>query len=62
VPWVLSVGVNRRGREVDHSHPSSAEVKNVWSYNSTPQYAFSAWCSVKKRRDNFTFTVVWIPC
>jgi hypothetical protein len=31
----------------DHSPPSNAEVKNVWSYNSTPQYAFMAWCSVK---------------
>jgi hypothetical protein len=31
--------------------PSS---KNVWSYTSTPQYAFMAWCLVK-HRDNFTF-------
>jgi len=23
---------------------------------SLPQYAFMAWCSVKKHRDNFTFT------
>jgi hypothetical protein len=32
--------------------------KNAWSYNSTPQYAFMEWCSVKKKRhsDNFTFT------
>jgi hypothetical protein len=22
--------------------------KNVWSYTSTPQYAFMAWCSLKK--------------
>jgi hypothetical protein len=34
-------------READHSPPSSAEVKNVWSYTSTPQYTFTAWCSVK---------------
>jgi hypothetical protein len=26
---------------------SSAEVKNAWSYTSTPQYAFIARCSVK---------------
>jgi hypothetical protein len=39
----------------DHSPPSSVEVKNAWSYTSTPQYAFMAWCSVK-HRDNFTFT------
>jgi hypothetical protein len=29
-------GVKRPGRAADHSHPSSAEVKNAWSYNSTP--------------------------
>jgi hypothetical protein len=35
--------------------PSSAEVKNAWSYTSIPQYVFMAWCLVK-HRDNFTFT------
>jgi hypothetical protein len=29
-------GVKRPGREADHSPPSSAEVKNAWSYTSTP--------------------------
>jgi hypothetical protein len=47
-------GVKRPGREADHSPPSSAEVKNAWSYTSIPQYVFMAWCSVK-HRDNFTF-------
>jgi hypothetical protein len=47
VPGALSLGVKRPGREADHSPPSSAEVKNAWSYTSTPQYAFMAWCSVK---------------
>jgi hypothetical protein len=42
------LGVKRPGREADHSHPSSAEVKNAWSYTSVPQYAFMVWCSVKK--------------
>jgi hypothetical protein len=28
-------GVKRPGREADHSPPSSAEVKNAWSYTST---------------------------
>jgi len=41
-------GVKRTGREVDHSSPSSGEVKSAWSYPSTPQYAFTAWSSVKK--------------
>jgi len=29
-------GVNRRGREVNPASPCSAEVKNRWSYTSTP--------------------------
>jgi hypothetical protein len=36
VPGVLSLGVKRQGSEADHSHPSNAEVKNEWSYTSTP--------------------------
>jgi len=31
----LSAGVMRPGREADHSPPSKAEVKNVWSYTSS---------------------------
>jgi hypothetical protein len=30
-PGALSPGVKRPGREADHSQPSSAEVKNIWS-------------------------------
>jgi hypothetical protein len=48
-PW----GVKRPGREADNSPPSSAEVKKAWSYTSTPQYVFMAWCL-----DNFTFTFI----
>jgi hypothetical protein len=47
VPGAVSVGVKRPGREADDSLPSSAEVKNAWSYTFTPQYVFMAWCSVK---------------
>jgi hypothetical protein len=36
VPGALSLGVKRPRREADHSPPSSAEVKNAWSYTSTP--------------------------
>jgi hypothetical protein len=32
----LFLGVKRPEREADHSPPSSAEVKNEWSYISTP--------------------------
>jgi hypothetical protein len=48
-----STGIKRPEREADHSPPSSAEVKNTWSYTSTPQYVFVAWCLVG-HRDNFT--------
>jgi hypothetical protein len=34
------LGVERLGLEADHSLPSSVEVKNAWSYTSTPPYAF----------------------
>jgi hypothetical protein len=47
VPGVLSLAVKRQGREANHSSPSNAEVENVWSYNSTPQYDFMGWCSVE---------------
>jgi hypothetical protein len=59
IRWVLgalSLGVKRKWREANHSLPSSAEVKNAWSYTSTPQYVFMAWCLVK-HRDNFTFNL-----
>jgi hypothetical protein len=46
--------VKRPERETDHSPPSSVEVKNAWSYTSTSQYVFMAWCLVK-HKDNFTF-------
>jgi hypothetical protein len=36
VPGALSLGVKRPGCEADHSPPSVAEVKNAWSYTSTP--------------------------
>jgi hypothetical protein len=36
VPGALSLGVKRPGRDADHSPPSNSEVKNVWSYTSTP--------------------------
>jgi hypothetical protein len=56
VPGALSLGVKLPGREADHSPPSSAEVKNAWSYTSTPQYVFMPWCLVN-HRNNFTFTL-----
>jgi hypothetical protein len=52
----LYAGVKRPGREAHHSLPSSAKVKNAWSYTST-QHIFMAWGLVKQR-DNFTFTFI----
>jgi hypothetical protein len=34
--------VKRQGRETDHSPPTSAEVKKMWNYTSTPLYVFMA--------------------
>jgi hypothetical protein len=36
VPGAISLEVKRPGREADRSPPSSAKVKNAWSYTSTP--------------------------
>jgi hypothetical protein len=55
VPGAFPLGVKRPGREADHSPLSDAEVKNAWSYTSTPQYVFMAWCLVE-HRGNVTFT------
>jgi hypothetical protein len=38
IQWVLGalfLGVERLGREADHSPPSGAEVKNAWSFTFT---------------------------
>jgi hypothetical protein len=34
-------GVKRPVREADHSPPTSADVKKIWVYTSTPPYAFT---------------------
>jgi hypothetical protein len=43
------IGVKWTGREA----PPTDEVKNAWSYISTPPYVFMAWYLVQQR-DNFT--------
>jgi hypothetical protein len=35
-------GVKRQGRESDHSPQTSADVKKMWIYTSTPPYVFMA--------------------
>jgi hypothetical protein len=46
VPGTLSPGVKRQGRKADHSPPTSAKVKKMWIYTSTPPYAFMAYCLI----------------
>ena len=47
-----SPGIKRLGREVDHSPPSSAEVKSEWSYTSLVPPARA--CVLGVGRDSFT--------
>jgi hypothetical protein len=42
IPEVLSPGVKRSGREAEHSPQTSAEVKKICVYTSTPPYVFMA--------------------
>jgi hypothetical protein len=53
--------IKRPAREADHSPPSRAEVKKVWSHTSTPP-TFIAWCFVEHRdKSNMFpfFTTFW---
>jgi hypothetical protein len=43
----LSPGIKQSEPETNHSPPSTADVTNVWSYTSTPQYVLIAWFLVK---------------
>jgi hypothetical protein len=67
VPGASSVGAQRSGREDDHSPPSSAEVKNAWSYTSHPQYVFMARCSEKAQGQFYPYNlplrqkVIFVP-
>jgi hypothetical protein len=46
---VLSSGLKRPVREASCIPQSNAEVKNAWSYTSTPAYVCIAWCLIKRR-------------
>lgn len=46
------------GREADHSLLSSADIKNEWSYNSTPTYAFTAFGQLHFCRLPFCFMTI----
>jgi hypothetical protein len=34
--------------------------KDEWSYTSTPQYAFMAWCSVKAQGQLYLYLYLWM--
>jgi hypothetical protein len=43
-------------REAHHSRPYSAEVKNKWSYISSPRYIFMVWCLIKQHTSSWRGT------
>jgi hypothetical protein len=49
-------GAKQQVREVDDSPPTSAEVKKMWIYTSTPPYDFIAY--LVKHSDNFIFALL----
>jgi hypothetical protein len=53
VPSGYRVGIKQPGRDVDHSPPSSSEVKNEWSYTSAPPMCFQG-----VDRGNFNFDLL----
>jgi hypothetical protein len=48
VPGYPSPGLKRPERDAVHSPPSSADVKNVWSYTFTPSHSFMVWHLIKQ--------------
>jgi len=56
-PWV-----KRPGREADHSFPSSAKVRDAWSYTCTPPICLhDVVLSCIKHRDKYTFLLYLLP-
>jgi len=57
VPGTLSLGLKRPCVNLTTHLHLVPSLKNDWSSTSTPQYAFMAWCLVKKKkhRDNSNF-------
>jgi hypothetical protein len=56
IKWLLRV--KWPGCETNYSSPSSAEVKNMWSYTSTPPYVLA--CCLIKHRDTSTLPLLSI--
>jgi hypothetical protein len=63
IQWVqgaFSLGVKRPGCEADHSPHLVPGSKNEWTYTSTPQYAFMAWCSVKGQGQLYLYIYLYL--
>jgi hypothetical protein len=52
VPVAPSAGVKWLRPEADHSPPSSAKVKNVWSYTSIISYSSKVWSLIKNENSS----------
>jgi len=52
------LGLKRPGRETDHSSPTGADVKNVWSYTSFHQHPFMAYCSIKAQGQLYLYLLL----
>jgi hypothetical protein len=50
---LLSSRVKRPRHEANLSFPSSAEIKNAWSYTSIPPHVCMVWCI----RNNLTLQI-----
>jgi hypothetical protein len=53
VPGAVPPWIKRSEHEVDHSSPSTAEVKNVWGMSELPHTSSLTWC-LDKNMKNFT--------
>jgi hypothetical protein len=55
-------GVKQPGREANHSPPSSADIKNAWSCNSTPPNVFMEWFLINSVRNNLIllYTLIYM--
>jgi hypothetical protein len=42
--YPMDTGVKQPAGDDKHSSPSTAEVKNAWSFSSTTLYVCKAWC------------------
>jgi hypothetical protein len=52
-------GSNMDGCEPDHSYPSRAEVKTIWSYTFTPSYVCMSWYIIKQMNTSTLLLMIW---